>query len=83
MKNPNPKRNKSKWSLWLKKTSRVGKAPRVEVIDDTTIDDLINNPDSKMLDSLQEALDSMESDMLTEGNNPDSKMLDSLQEAYG
>ena len=29
-----------------------------------------------MLDSLQEALDSMESDMLTEGNNPDSKMLD-------
>ncbi|KAK3105357.1 hypothetical protein FSP39_023334 [Pinctada imbricata] len=49
-----------------KKYCNVGKAPRVEVLNDTTVDDLLNNPDCSVLRKLEDALDSMDSDLLTE-----------------
>lgn len=49
-----------------KKSRKVASQTKVEVVDDTTVDDLLNNP-SSLLSSLDDVLDSLES--FTDGKN--------------
>lgn len=49
-----------------KRSRKVASKTKVEVVNDTTVDDLLNNP-SSLLSSLDDVLDSLES--FTDGKN--------------
>lgn len=58
--------NKPSKPKHIKRSQKVASKTKVEVVDDTTVDDLLNNP-SSLLSSLDDVLDSLES--FTDGKN--------------
>lgn len=58
--------NKPSKPKHAKRSRKVASQTKVEVVDDTTVDDLLNNP-SSLLSSLDDVLDSLES--FTDGKN--------------
>lgn len=58
--------NKPSKPKHAKRSRKVASKTKVEVVDDTTVDDLLNNP-SSLLSSLDDVLDSLES--FTDGKN--------------